>query len=361
MPPGRGFPAGGVVVVIRLAAVGVLVPLVATVGLAFAATGSGALDPAADGAVQCIATSGAATPGTSGAEPSGAGVVVAGTTLDAAQLANARTVRDVGVALGIPARGHLVALATAMTESGLRNLSHGDADSLGLFQQRPSTGWGTPAQIMDPVHAATSFYRALEQVPDWQTLPVTVAAQRVQRSAFPDRYAAWEPLATALVTSMAGTATACAALPADTPLPGDLAGSLPPGFTLPAGTPLPVATAITWALGQLGTPYQWGGTCTDPHGPLASRRCDCSSLTQAAYRAAGVTLTRTTYTQIREGVEVPDPAHLQPGDLIFLPGHVGLYLGAGLVVHAPHTGDTVKISALQPYWTSHWVTARRVV
>jgi hypothetical protein len=342
----------------RLAAAAAVVPLVATVGLAFAATGSGALDPTGGAGVQCVSTS----PGTATSGSGAAGsTVVAGTTLDAAQLANSRTIRDVGVALGLPARGQVVALATAMTESGLRNLSYGDRDSLGLFQQRPSAGWGTPAQIMDPVYAATRFYRALEQVPGWEALPITVAAQQVQRSAFPDRYAAWEGLATALVASMAGTDTACAALSSDTPLPGDVAGALPPGFTLPAGTPLPVVTAITWALGQLGTPYQWGGSCTDPHGPVASKRCDCSSLVQQAYRSAGVSLTRTTYTQIREGIAVPDPAQLRPGDLIFLPGHVGLYLGSGLVIHAPHTGDVVKISALQPYWTSHFVTARRVV
>jgi cell wall-associated NlpC family hydrolase len=344
--------------VIRVVAVGALVPLVATIGVAFAATGSGALDPTGGAGVQCTpAVPGVVSPPT-GAP--GSGAVVAGTSLDVAQLANARTIRDVGLALAIPARGQVVALATAMTESGLRNLNYGDRDSLGLFQQRPSAGWGTPAQIMDPVSASTRFYQGLEKVPGWQSLPVGAAAQAVQVSAFPDRYAAWEGLATALVASLAGTAGTCTALQADTPLPGDIAGALPAGFTFPAGTPLPVVTAITWALGQLGTPYQWGGTCTDPHGPLASKRCDCSSLVQQAYRAAGIPLSRTTYTQINEGVAVPDPAHLRPGDLIFLPGHVGLYLGAGLVVHAPHTGDVVKISTL-PYWLSRWVTARRIV
>jgi cell wall-associated NlpC family hydrolase len=344
--------------VIRVVAVGALVPLVATVGVAFAATGSGALDPTGGAGVQC-APAVPGTPSPASGVP-GLGAVVAGTTLDAAQLANARTIRDVGLALAIPARGQVVALATAMTESGLRNLNYGDRDSLGLFQQRPSAGWGTPAQIMDPVYASTKFYQALEKVPGWQSLPVGAAAQAVQISAFPDRYAAWEGLATALVASLAGTAGTCTALQTDTPLPGDIASALPAGFTLPAGTPMPVVTAITWALGQLGTPYQWGGTCTDPHGPVASKHCDCSSLVQQAYRAAGIQLSRTTYTQINEGVAVPDPAHLQPGDLIFLPGHVGLYLGSGLVVHAPHTGDVVKISTL-PYWLSRWVTARRLV
>ena len=336
---------------IRRVAVVLALPLVLVMGTALAATGSGALDPTgADGDVTCTTIT-----------PTGQGAQVGGTTLDAAQLANAHTIRDVGVALAVPAQGQVIALATAMTESTLRNLDHGDADSLGLFQQRPSAGWGTPAQLMDPVYAATKFYRALLQVPNWQAVPLTVAAQQVQRSAFPDRYAAWEPLATALVTSFAGIASTCATLDADTPLTGDAAGALPPGFALPAGTPVAVATAISWALGQLGTPYQWGGTCTDPHGPLASKRCDCSSLVQQAYRAASVNLSRTTYTQIREGVPVAGPDQLKPGDLIFLPGHVGMYLGEGLVVHAPHTGDVVKISSLRPYWTSKWVAARRVV
>jgi hypothetical protein len=262
--------------VIRVVAVGALVPLVATLGVAFAATGSGTLDPTGGAGVQCAPTTAGTASPTAGA--SGPGAAVAGTSLDDAQLANARTIRDVGLALAISARGQVVALATAMTESGLRNLNYGDRDSLGLFQQRPSAGWGTRAQIMDPVYASTKFYQALEKVPGWQSLPVGAAAQAVQISAFPDRYAAWEALATALVASLAGTAGTCTALQADIPLPGDVAGALPAGFTFPAGTPLPVVTGITWALGQLGTPYQWGGTCTDPHGPVASKRCDCSTL-----------------------------------------------------------------------------------
>jgi cell wall-associated NlpC family hydrolase len=338
--------------VIDKLAVVLALPMLLVAGAAVAATGSGALDPAITaGEVAC--TTVATVPAQK--------LDVAGVALDAGQAANARTIRDVGVALAVPARGQVIAIATAMTESTLRNLDHGDADSLGLFQQRPSAGWGTPAQLTDPVYASTRFYRALLAVPEWQTLPLAVAAQDVQRSGFPDRYAAFEPLATALVTSFAGLTSGCATLDADTPLTGDAAGALPAGFALPAGTPVPVATAITWALRQLGTPYQWGGTCTDPHGPAAAGRCDCSSLTQQAYRAAGLTLTRTTYTQIREGVPVAGPENLRPGDLIFLPGHVGLYLGEGLVIHAPHTGDVVRISSLRPYWTTNWITARRII
>src|SRR5262249_7443171 len=80
-----------------------------------------------------------------------------------------------------------------------------DHDSLGLFQQRPSQGWGTPAQILDPMHAATTFYRHLLNVPGWQTIPLTRAAQAVQRSAFPGAYAKWEQPATTLVAALTGT------------------------------------------------------------------------------------------------------------------------------------------------------------
>jgi murein DD-endopeptidase MepM/ murein hydrolase activator NlpD len=128
---------------------------------------------------------------------------------DAAQLHHARIIVAVGVRTGIPVRGHVIAVATALQESGLRNLGHlGDAndhDSLGLFQQRPSQGWGTPAQILDPAYAASAFYRRLVTIAGWQTMPLTVAAQRVQRSAYPDAYAKWEGDATVLVGLASGS------------------------------------------------------------------------------------------------------------------------------------------------------------
>jgi cell wall-associated NlpC family hydrolase len=322
-------------------------PVALLVAVPMAAAGAGTLDPAPGGGVACESTT---VPG---------GVTVAGTTLSGEQAGNARTIRDVGVAMAVPEPGQIIALATAMTESALRNLGHGDADSLGLFQQRPSAGWGTPAQIMDPVYSSRMFYQGLAKVPGWQAMPAGAAAQQVQRSAFPDRYAAWEPLATALVASMAATASACAAQDADTPLAGDVAGALPPGFTLPAGTPAPVVAAVTWALRQLGTSYYYGGSCTDSHSSDVTKHCDCSSLTQQAYRAGGIPLSRTTYTQIHEGSPVASMAALQPGDLIFLPGHVGMYLGQHLVVQAPHTGDVVKVSRSDA-WASNFVAARRI-
>jgi hypothetical protein len=122
---------------------------------------------------------------------------------DGTQRENATTIVQVGVALAVPERGLVVALATAMQESRLHNLGHlgarNDHDSLGLFQQRPSMGWGSVAQVTDPIYAATAFYLALQSVPGWESMAVTVAAQRVQRSAFPNAYAKWEADATSLV------------------------------------------------------------------------------------------------------------------------------------------------------------------
>jgi murein DD-endopeptidase MepM/ murein hydrolase activator NlpD len=123
--------------------------------------------------------------------------------LTSEQIANAKTIIDVGKQRDIPPYGWTVAIATAMQESTLRNLNYGDRDSLGLFQQRPSAGWGSPAQVTDPVYAASKFYEGLAKVPRWQKMPVTVAAQTVQRSAFPLAYAKHERLAAAVVRMIA--------------------------------------------------------------------------------------------------------------------------------------------------------------
>ena len=110
------------------------------------------------------------------------------------QAANAATIAGVAVRRELPPRAATIAITTAIQESKLRNLQYGHADSLGLFQQRPSQGWGTPEEVTDPVHASESFYDALVQVDGWETGIVTEVAQEVQRSAFPDAYAdhEWE-------------------------------------------------------------------------------------------------------------------------------------------------------------------------
>ena len=124
------------------------------------------------------------------------------------QAANAATIAAVGTGRGMPRRAVTIALATALQESGLRNIEHGDRDSLGLFQQRPSQGWGSERQIMDPAYAAGIFYAHLAKVPDYSGLPLTVAAQRVQRSGYPEAYAKHEPDATLLAAALTGQAAA---------------------------------------------------------------------------------------------------------------------------------------------------------
>ncbi|MFC0629164.1 hypothetical protein [Kribbella deserti] len=109
--------------------------------------------------------------------------------LDLDQARNAAVIAGIATRRGLPVRAVTIALATAYQESDLRNLNHGDRDSLGLFQQRPSQGWGTAAQVRDPHYAAGKFYDALVKIKNYEKLAITVAADKVQRSAFPNAYA----------------------------------------------------------------------------------------------------------------------------------------------------------------------------
>src|SRR4051795_668177 len=124
--------------------------------------------------------------------------------LDLEQARNATTIAAVGKRMGLPDHAVSIALATAYLESGLHNIDYGDRDSLGLFQQRPSQGWGTPAQIMTPHYAAAAFFQHLAKVPGWQVIPVTAAAQRVQRSALPGGYAQFEPAGRKIAEALTG-------------------------------------------------------------------------------------------------------------------------------------------------------------
>ena len=163
---------------------------------------------------------------------------------DSEQVGQAATIVTVGAQRGVPPRGWVIALATAMQESGLRNLPGGPDDSIEPFQQRPSQSWGTPAQLTDPAYAAGRFYNAMLAVPNWQSMALTDAAQAVQRSAFPDAYAKWEADASALAFTLTGTAGDCtvqvgeAGSPPSTPrsCPASARLSAPPS----AGTRRPV-------------------------------------------------------------------------------------------------------------------------
>lgn len=129
-----------------------------------------------------------------------------------------------------------------------------------------------------------------------------------------------------------------------------------------------IDTAVAWAVAQIGSWYQWGGTCKDPFGSSAMGRCDCSSLMQQAYAHAGVTLPRVAADQTRTGQEVANPADIQPGDLIGIPGslgtstragHIGMYVGNGMVVEAPYTGAKVRLTPANTY--KNIISIRRIV
>lgn len=276
---------------------------------------------------------------------------VAGLTADRAQNADiivATTFADSGE----DPHAAQIALMVADTESGLQDLGPmpGNDGSLGLFQQRVSQGWGTASQEMDPAQATAMFLERLLAVPRWQSIAPWAAAQAVQRSATSDgsNYETHWPMAGALLASVmqnGNTEGGCGQGP-----PGGLAGSptahgLPAGYTIPAGTPPGHAEAVSFALAQLGKRYVWGGAGPDTF--------DCSGLTMQAWATVGIQLKHYTVDQLGEGQPV-SPLTMMAGDLVLipgsdppgagLPGHVGIYLGDGLVLSAidPQMGVAVQ-------------------
>lgn len=333
--------------------------------------------------------------------PTGPPRQVSGVDLDAEQLANAALVIDVTARAGLPARAAVIAVATALQESSLRNLDYGDAagpDSRGLFQQR--TRYYGVDVATDPARATQAFLALLVKVPGWQSIPLTVAAATVQRprADLRGQYARWEQTATDLVSSSwpgavssGPTRVRPAPVGADSVgdtsvgdtsptawcdldgeglpgldgegLPGPAGGGLPAGYTLP--TAGQGATAVQQALAQLGKPYLWGGV-----GPVGF---DCSGLTMTSWAAAGVAIPRTAAVQATTGIPVAGVAAMQPGDLIFIagsngsdakPGHNGMYIGevdgVPYLVHAPQSGRSVEVRPLSR-WDGLIVAIRRPV
>jgi hypothetical protein len=139
-------------------------------------------------------------------DPEGCSAKLAGRQVDLTteQGENATLIAAIGVSRGLPARAVSIALATAYQESKIRNLTHGDRDSLGLFQQRPSQGWGTTKQVRDPYYATNAFFDALEKIPDYKTMRITEAAQKVQRSGYPEAYEEHAPDARTLASVLTG-------------------------------------------------------------------------------------------------------------------------------------------------------------
>jgi Cell wall-associated hydrolases (invasion-associated proteins) len=281
-------------------------------------------------------------------------------TLTAERRANASVIVAVGAGLGVPARGQVIAVATAIQESELVNLPGGPDDSIGLFQQRPSQGWGSPAQLHDARYAATVFYQHLLRVSDWQNMSLTDAAQAVQRSAYPDAYAQWEQAATVIVAA--------------------LTGQHAPGCGPQVNTGNAQAQiAVNAALSQLGVPYSYAGG--NPNGPTLGQcvpgtggwnDChivgfDCSGLMLYAWAKAGVTVPHNTVAMWNDPafIHITDKAQLQAGDMLMFdgnpPGHTGMYLGHGQLVDAPHSGSVVKIESLDndPWYRDTYLGALR--
>jgi hypothetical protein len=302
-------------------------------------------------------------------------------TLNTQQLTRAATIIAVGKSDEVPARGQLIAIMTALTESSLRVLSNrsaypgsanapndgdgGDHDSIGLFQQRPAAGWGSVENLMDPVWSSRAFYggirgpnhgspRGLLDIDGWQSMDPGAAAQAVQVSAHPDRYAVNQPIAEKVLSALSGVPLSsdleCAQPAADLP------ANLPPGFP---------GALLAAAASQIGKPYVWGGG--NFNGPTGGG-FDCSGLVlYAAYQASGGRLRLPHYTgdQIRlgEGIAWNDK---QPGDLIFFsysaaggPHHVAIYVGGDRILHAPRTGDVVRYGTIGEF-AGEVMTVRRL-
>ncbi len=286
---------------------------------------------------------------------------------------NAAVIMQIGEQLKIPARGQLVALMTAMQESQLGDNpaaatpdSNGDA---GVFQQRQLPGWyGTLEQVNDLSYAAEVFYKGktltdevpggagpkgyhipgLLDVSGWEGMAPTVAAQQVQRSAFPSAYAKHEDAARQIMSALSGVNVEI-----DSSTPGaatcESTGASDGGVAVPGD----VAAVIEAARSTLGSPYVFGaGDWNGPNGPSGGQ--DCSGLTTFAYmQGAGQRLPRTARAQwaALRSTSV-SPAEIQPGDLIFEAwgrlgaevSHVTLYIGDGQAIEASISAGRTKIS-----------------
>jgi hypothetical protein len=185
---------------------------------------------------------------------------------DPSQTGYAATLTGLAVQRGLPPRAATIAIATAIQESKLRNLRYGDRDSLGLFQQRPSQGWGTEQQILDPVYSTNAFYDALVKVKGYDQMEITKVAQEVQKSAYPAAYADHEQEGRILASALSGHSPAglgCRLDPAESGDPEGLAAAMrtelgvrgtPQGrtITVKAGSDLQAWTVGSWAVAKAG-------------------------------------------------------------------------------------------------------------
>ena len=250
-----------------------------------------------------------------------------------------------------------IAVMVALTESDLQNLGPrpGNGGSLGLFQQRVSQGWGTAAQEMDPTTATGMFVYHLLARANWESTPPWLVAQAIQRSASAggsNYQANWTQAGAILAAVLANgnAAGSCGqGVPGGETGPSSSYG-LPPGYAIPPGTGPEHAAVVAFAIAQLGKPYVWATAGPDAY--------DCSGLTMAAWAVAGVTLDHYTVSQQDEGVAVT-ASQLMAGDLVLTPGsdppgpgeagHVGIYLGYGLVESAIDPQMGIEVQSWQTF------------
>jgi murein DD-endopeptidase MepM/ murein hydrolase activator NlpD len=248
-----------------------------------------------------------ATASSSGCSIGGTGATVAGVGLDAVQMGHALTIVTVAATRGLDPYAATVALATAYQESRIRMLANdgsspeltaeqaavtaaslnfrhdglgSDHDSVNTFQQRWIAGWGTVAQLMDPVYAAEAFYTRLVEVPNWQTIPLTQAAQAVQVSAAGGAYARWAPLARELTAMLWPTAQAAAAAPSG------VAPAICPGLPVAAGAWIrPTAGTVTSGYGPRGDALHAGVDIAGPRDTPVYAAADGTVVTAACTSA----------------------------------------------------------------------------
>ena len=316
-----------VVILIAVAAVVVFVAVLLTGTLTNVVIGGS--EQAAGAAYRNTSCDAALGPFTGSDATDGAGQAAE---LDAGQQQIVALIISLGKQRNLPALAWQVAIQAGMQESGLHNEPGGDRDSAGIFQMRPSQGWGSYQQVTDPNYEVGKFYDVLTAVPNWEQQQPGADAQAVERSAYPFAYNKWQSMAAFLIQHVGQITdpTGC----------GPSAGTLLPAPTQAA------SVAIQFALSQIGKPYVWGAT-----GPGAY---DCSGLMLRAYQAAGIDLPRVSSDQFHAGALLP--VHdAQPGDLMFLAynpddpstiHHVFMYLGNNQIVEAPYTGQNVRQVAM---------------